>query len=198
VTQRLKEQALELIAARGFRALNVDALAAATGAGKAGVYRRWATLSDLVADALTDHMLVPQHVSTGSPIDDLRVLLGALTRELTTAERAAASLLGPARHDPTLAAALDAAVVSPLRDAISVAIAADTAVAADTPRASGSGPQTKLLVTAVLALWWDRYLMDGPQLSKTELDQFIVTTLLPAVDRAPDASLDATTSDNRS
>lgn len=181
LTQRFKDEALAQVSDHGFRALNVDRLAAATGGGKAGVYRRWPTTSDLVADALTDQHLVPRPPDTGTLHGDLHVLLEPFTRELTTAERAAASLVGPARHDATLAAALHTAVVMPVTDAV-------TAMAAAHNRRGHpvTGSASRLLTTLVLALWWERYLTLGPRWNTTELDQLIATTLLPVLNPISD------------
>lgn len=181
LTQRFKDEALAQVAEHGFRALNVDRLAAATGGGKAGVYRRWPTTSDLVADALTDQHLVPRAPDTGTLHGDLHVLLEPFTCEPTTAERAAASLLGPARHDATLAAALHAAVVSPVTDAVTAVAAAHTRRGHPVTGSAG-----RLLTTLVLALWWERYLTLGPRWSTAELDHLIVTTLLPVLNPTGD------------
>src|SRR3954465_14994560 len=43
---------LEVLARSGYGGLTMDAVAAAAGVGKATIYRRWRTKSDLVADAV--------------------------------------------------------------------------------------------------------------------------------------------------
>lgn len=118
LTQRLKDHALLLLAERGLSGLNADVLAARAGAGKGGVYRRWDTMSDLIADALADHRFVPEPMPTSSLLDDLCSLTRPFAAPLTVAERAAAAVLGPARTDPVLAAALLLTIVEPLNAAL--------------------------------------------------------------------------------
>lgn len=176
LTQRLKDHALLLLAERGFDGLNADVLATRAGAGKAGVYRRWDTMSDLIADALANHRLVPEPTLTSSLLDDLCSLTQAFTAPLTVAERAAAAVLGPAHTDPVLAAALVTTIVEPLHAALARVLSAHIS-----PATPLQHRQDRLVQTVVLALWWDRFITTGPVLTPDEHRQLIARTLLPAM-----------------
>ena len=43
-----------MLAESGYTALTMDAVASAAGVGKATIYRRWRTKSELVADAVAE------------------------------------------------------------------------------------------------------------------------------------------------
>lgn len=118
LTRRLLDSTLDLLADRGFDRLNADGLAARTGAGKAGVYRRWPDITEAAVAALATCTLIPPAPDTGSLRGDLGMLLHCLTHPLTRDERAAAALIGQARHDHRIQRALDEAVVAPLASAL--------------------------------------------------------------------------------
>jgi AcrR family transcriptional regulator len=93
-----------VLAESGYAGLTMDAVAAAAGVGKATIYRRWRTKSDLVADAVAE--LSSTSISspdTGSLEGDLRVLLhwlvGAVNGPLGAATL---SLLSALPHEPGL------------------------------------------------------------------------------------------------
>ncbi|MET3615306.1 AcrR family transcriptional regulator [Rhizobium aquaticum] len=54
----IHEAVLALLSEVGAEALSMEAVAARAGVGKATIYRRWATLADLIADA-TDTLVFP-------------------------------------------------------------------------------------------------------------------------------------------
>lgn len=178
LTGRMREQAVLLVANHGFAALTAEVIARRTGAGKAGVYRRWRSMADLIADALTGHQLTPAPPPPGPAHDSLRVLLQPFTAPLTTAENAAAALIGPARTHPVLATALHHNIVAPLTAALADISRAD---AHPTTPATAVARQRRLLQTLTLALWWHRYITAGPVLTPTELDDLIQTVLLPVL-----------------
>jgi len=82
----------------------MDAVAAAAGVGKATIYRRWRTKSDLVADAVTElGQRVTAAPDTGSLEGDLRVQLRWLVQALNSPLGAAAlALLSALPHEPGL------------------------------------------------------------------------------------------------
>jgi AcrR family transcriptional regulator len=95
---------LQVLAESGYAGLTMDAVASAAGVGKATIYRRWRTKSDLVADAVAElSKLVIAAPDTGSLEDDLRVLLrwlvGAVNGPLGAATL---SLLSAFPHEPEL------------------------------------------------------------------------------------------------
>ena len=95
---------LQVLAESGYAGLTMDAVAAAAGVGKATIYRRWRTKSDLVADAVAElSSMSIDTPDTGSLESDLRVLLrwlvGAVNGPLGAATL---SLLSALPHEPGL------------------------------------------------------------------------------------------------
>lgn len=109
---------LRVLAESGYANLTIDSVAAAAGAGKATVYRRWPTKTALVLDALAqldagalDPSTLPD---TGSLRGDLHALLlpqGQAEDEQRLRVMAGVTLL--LADDPALAEAADAVVVGP-------------------------------------------------------------------------------------
>ncbi|MGH9122000.1 MAG: helix-turn-helix domain-containing protein, partial [Acidimicrobiales bacterium] len=76
------QAALTLLAEVGYDRLTVEAVAARAGAGKATVYRRWASKAALVADAL-NQIAPPQHLpDTGSLQGDCEVLCDIIAQAM--------------------------------------------------------------------------------------------------------------------
>ena len=71
----LREAALEQLAEIGYDRLTVDRIAAAAGAGKATIYRRWSGKAELVVDALMCQKMKFPPPDTGSLRGDLDVLV---------------------------------------------------------------------------------------------------------------------------
>ena len=95
---------LKVLAESGYAGLTMDAVASAAGVGKATIYRRWRTKSDLVADAVAElSQLSIEPPDTGSLEGDMRVLLrwlvGAVNGPLGAATL---SLLSALPHEPGL------------------------------------------------------------------------------------------------
>ncbi len=92
--EALRQAALELLAEVGYERLTIDAVAARAGAGKATVYRRWASKADLVIDAV-DHHRSTALPDTGSLRGDLEALARAkqANRDRTLMTRAMAGLM---------------------------------------------------------------------------------------------------------
>jgi len=93
-----------VLAESGYAGLTMDAVAAAAGVGKATIYRRWRTKSDLVVDAVTElGQLVTPAPDTGSLEGDLRVQLRWLVRALNGRLGAATlALVSALPHEPGL------------------------------------------------------------------------------------------------
>lgn len=173
LTHRLLRGALDLVADQGLDRFNADALVAATGAGKAAVYRRWANTEALLAEAIRRCHPVPDPPDTGSLRGDLVGLLGPWRRGLDRDERALAAVLGQAHHSPELRAALEIAVVEPLGAAV--------ATVAGRYRDQVTGTQEALLRRLVLALWWERLTTDPAPTTTAEVDLLVDRVLLPVV-----------------
>ena len=98
---------LQVLAEAGYAGLTMDAVAAAAGVGKATIYRRWRTKSDLVADAVAELSAASiEAPDTGSLEGDMRLLLRWLVRAVNGPLGAATvSLLSALPHEPGLRAA---------------------------------------------------------------------------------------------
>ena len=100
----IRSAIVQVLAESGYGGLTMDAVAAAAGVGKATIYRRWRTKSDLVADAVAElSSMSIDTPDTGSLEGDLRVLLrwlvGAVNGPLGAATL---SLLSALPHEPGL------------------------------------------------------------------------------------------------
>jgi len=100
----IRSAILAVLAESGYAGLTMDAVAATAGVGKATIYRRWRTKSDLVADAVAElsamSMTLPD---TGSLEGDLRELLHGLVAAVNGPLGAATlSLMSSLPHEPTL------------------------------------------------------------------------------------------------
>ncbi|MFF4373652.1 TetR/AcrR family transcriptional regulator [Nocardiopsis dassonvillei] len=113
---------LEVLAEAGFAGLTMDAVAARAGAGKATLYRRWPSKTELVIDAVA--RMKRDQVDTGSLPDtgDLREDLLGLFRPQSAREgerrlRIMAGLASVLVQDQACADAVSAAIVQPWAEA---------------------------------------------------------------------------------
>jgi AcrR family transcriptional regulator len=112
------EAALEVLAETGYDRMTVDMVAARAKAGKATVYRRWASKADLVIDAVAcmkqgdvDFDALPD---TGTLRGDLVAMMKP--HSIVDAEkklRVMAGLVSMLAQDPEFADAVNAAIVEP-------------------------------------------------------------------------------------
>jgi AcrR family transcriptional regulator len=95
---------LTVLADAGYAGLTMDAVAAEAGVGKATIYRRWRTKSDLVADAVSSLRGDPATApDTGSLEEDLRILMHWMVATVNGPIGAATlSLLSILPHEPEL------------------------------------------------------------------------------------------------
>ncbi|MGH9077239.1 MAG: TetR/AcrR family transcriptional regulator [Acidimicrobiales bacterium] len=112
---------LELLAERGYDCLTVEAVAARAGAGKATVYRRWASKEKMVADALS--LLAPPAPlpDTGSLRGDCEHLCTALSNapdEVTV--RITQGLTSALCRNPELMTIFHRHFMEPRREALAV------------------------------------------------------------------------------
>jgi AcrR family transcriptional regulator len=91
LSEQLVSVAVDILAEEGWGRLNSDRIAARARAGKAGIYRRWPSMSALARHAVGRFTLVE------TPHD---------------------SIVGAARHEEDLRAGLDTALVKPLAAAV--------------------------------------------------------------------------------
>lgn len=94
----------ELLIECGFGRLSVDAVAARAGVGKATIYRRWRTKSELLHAALARIEETPDVADTGDLRGDLRALLRWLVEHFVDSQAADLMplLVTEARFDPEL------------------------------------------------------------------------------------------------
>ena len=172
--------AVDILAEEGWGRLNSDRIAARARAGKAGIYRRWPTMAALARHAVSRFRLVTVPDDAGSLRGDLFCLCERWTRPLDREERAAASLVGAARHDEDLRAGLDTALVQPLAAAVRE-IGARAAA-----RGQPVGDDRLALLNSVLqAFWWQRYTAAGDgSMSREQVERVIDDVLLPLVEPA--------------
>ena len=100
----IRSAILAVLAESGYAGLTMDAVAATAGVGKATIYRRWRTKSDLVADAVAELSATSIPLpDTGSLEGDLRVLLHGLVSAVNGPLGAATlSLMSALPHEPAL------------------------------------------------------------------------------------------------
>ena len=116
--QQILDAAVEVLAETGFDGMTIDMVAARAGAGKATVYRRWASKNELVLDAVAclkksdlDALQIPD---TGSLRGDLVAMIRPPT--IDDAERKLKVMAGLASmlsSAPELADAANEAIVEP-------------------------------------------------------------------------------------
>ncbi len=176
LSEQLLAVAVDILADEGWGRLNGDRVAARARAGKAGIYRRWPTMAALARQAVGGLELVPRPADHGSLREDLTALLQPWTRPLDRPERAAASLVGAARHDEDLRAGLHRAVVAPLGTVL--AELAQRSAGRGEPVAEG---RLELLSTLVQALWWERYTAFAVPMTPDGVADLVDTVLLPVV-----------------
>jgi len=169
---------MDILAEEGWGRLNSDRVAARARGGKAGIYRRWPTMAALARHALSSATLVEVPANSGSLHGDLCGLLVPWTRPLDRAERAAASLVGAARHDDELRAGLQEALVQPLSAAVREIAAREAARGRELP------PERVALLNQVLqALWWERYAsFSADPMSTEQVAHLVSDVLMPIID----------------
>jgi AcrR family transcriptional regulator len=180
LSEQLVSVAVDILAEEGWGRLNSDRIAARARAGKAGIYRRWPSMAALARHAVGRFVLVTLPEDTGTLRGDLARLVARWSRPLDREERAAASIVGAARHEEDLRAALDAALVKPLAAAVT-AIGARAAA-----RGERLDPHRLALLGSVLeAFWWQRYTAPGdgaltPEQVECLVDEILLPIVVPA------------------
>jgi AcrR family transcriptional regulator len=176
LSEQLLTVAVDILADEGWGRLNSDRVAARAHAGKAGIYRRWSTMSALARAALGRLTVVPRPHDQGSMRADLLALVAPWLAPLGREERAVASVVGAARHDPDLRAGLDAVLTAPL--AVAVAEIGARAV----HRGEALPERIALLGSVIEAFWCQRLTgtHDGAMTAE-QLARVVDDVLLPLV-----------------
>jgi AcrR family transcriptional regulator len=181
LSEQLVSVAVDILAEEGWGRLNSDRIAARARAGKAGIYRRWPTMAALARHAVSQFTLVTIPEDAGSLRGDLEALVERWDHPLDREERAAASLVGAARHHEDLRAGLDIALVQPLAAAVAEigARSASRGQPIDEARLA-------LLGSVLEAFWWQRYTAAGDgAMTQSRVHRVVDDVLMPIV--APSA-----------
>lgn len=169
---------LRLLADVGYNALTMDAVAAEAGVGKATIYRRWRTKSDLVVDTIAEMNREQAGTpDTGSLEEDLRLVLRSMVHTVNGPLGAASlSLLSTLPHQPALAEAFRGGPLAQWR----------TTFTEVWQRAEARGEVREGLAhTAVAqtasALLVQRWLLTGERVDEAYADEVVTTVVLPLV-----------------
>ena len=177
LSEQLVAVAVDILAEEGWGRLNSDRVAARARAGKAGIYRRWPSMSALARSAVGRFTLVGTPDDEGSVRGDLTALVASWRRPLTREERAVASIVGAARHDEDLRAGLDTALVRPLTEVVD-GLGKRWADRGETVPAE----RLALLRSVLEAFWWQRLTAAGDGAMVAEhVEQVVDDVLLPIV-----------------
>jgi AcrR family transcriptional regulator len=175
LSEQLLSVAVDILAQEGWSRLNSDRIAARARAGKAGIYRRWPSMSALARHAVGRFTLVSLPEDTGSLRGDLLALTARWTQPLDREERAAASLVGAARHDDELRAGLESALVQPLEGVV-----AQLGARCEARGEALDSTRLALLGSVLQAFWWQRYTGAGDgAMTQARVEQVVDEVLLP-------------------
>jgi len=156
----------------------MDAVAAAAGVGKATIYRRWRTKSDLVADAVAGlSELAFEPVDTGSLEGDLRLLLRWLVDTVNGPLGAATlSLLSALPHDPVLRESFRNGPLAVWSSSVSTVWARAEARGEVPPEMMGTA-----VASTASAPILQRWLFGGEPIEESFVDEVLTDVILPLI-----------------
>src|SRR4051794_30263529 len=141
-------------------------------------------MAALARHAVGRFTLVDLPEDAGSLRGDLAALVGRWASPLSREERAAASLVGAARHDEDLRAGLDAALVQPLAAAV-----AEIAARSASRGEKLDDNRLALLGSVLEAFWWQRYTAAGDgAMTREQVERMVDDVLLPVVESSPETA----------
>ena len=171
----------ELLTEVGYEGLSVEDIAARAGVHKTTVYRRWPTLPDLVAAAVTEH--AEQHVTvpdTGDLGSDLRALARDVVADLSSpgGVRRSTSIVAAAAHSPEVA--------SRIHSVWSGRMAATRVIVERAVERGEIGPHSdpQIIIESLVAPIWLRVLVTGEPIDEELADRLAALTTAGAVGRA--------------
>jgi AcrR family transcriptional regulator len=167
---------LRLLAEVGYNALTMDAVAAEAGVGKATIYRRWRTKSDLVVDTIAEMSRADTPTpDTGALADDLRVMLRSLVAVVNGPTGAASlSLLSTLPHQPALAQAFREGPLAGWRSGL-----AEVWRRAEARGEVAPGTASSAVAQAASGLVVQRWLLTGEPLDDDYVETVLDTVVLP-------------------
>lgn len=167
---------LRLLADVGYNALTMDAVAAEAGVGKATIYRRWRTKSDLVVDTIAEMSRADTPApDTGDLAEDLRIMLRSLVAVLNGPTGAASlSLLSTLPHQPALAQAFREGPLAGWRQGL-----AEVWRRAEQRGEVASGTASSATAQAASGLLVQRWLLTGEPLDDAYVETVLDTVVLP-------------------
>ncbi|MGW6128717.1 TetR/AcrR family transcriptional regulator [Cellulomonas sp. NPDC055163] len=172
---QILEAALDLISEQGPTAISMEAVAARAGVGKSTVYRRWGTLTDLLADAVDTITFASAAPVTGNLRDDL--VEGII---------AASGCMDPRRQriiSALLSTGLDQTeLVDALRIRFIDATAAAMRVAAHDP-ADPEWPKGSIDLAVVVGLLTGLPHITGHPIDRADFERIVDEALLPLLSR---------------
>ncbi|MEV0588622.1 TetR/AcrR family transcriptional regulator C-terminal ligand-binding domain-containing protein [Nonomuraea sp. NPDC050310] len=120
VDQAILAATREVLGEVGYARLTMDAVAARAGAGKAALYRRYATKQEMVFAAAVHGLDLELPPDTGALASDLRALVGDIVSSLTgpATHAAVPGLLADLGADPALAARFHQTFVARQQDVV--------------------------------------------------------------------------------
>ena len=112
--QAILQATIELLTEEGFEAMSIEAIAARAGVGKTTIYRRWASKTDLVIDALDTLRAEVPLVDTGDLRSDLiAVLQSGWQQSPSYLETLALKMVGELKTNPEIFSTFVARMVVP-------------------------------------------------------------------------------------
>ncbi|MGI8810269.1 MAG: TetR/AcrR family transcriptional regulator [Acidimicrobiales bacterium] len=154
--------AVDLLADEGYGGVTMEGVAARAGVGKATVYRRWASKSALVVDAISAcRESRSQPPDTGSVHDDLLLFLQGFMDHIRTSDagRVMPALVTELARNPELAVAFREGFVQPRRARVLEAVR--RGVERGEVR---EGVDAEVVADAVVALLMHRFLITGMEI----------------------------------
>ncbi|MEI4273329.1 TetR/AcrR family transcriptional regulator [Klenkia sp. LSe6-5] len=175
---------LRLLADVGYNALTMDAVAAEAGVGKATIYRRWRTKSDLVVDTIAEmNREGTPAPDTGDLVEDLRVMLCSLVEVLNGPTGSASlSLLSTLPHQPALAQAFREGPLAVWRGGF-----AEVWRRAEARGDVAAGTASSAVAQAASGLLVQRWLLTGEPLDEQYVETVLDTVVRPLAQAAAPA-----------
>ena len=182
------DAAWEELTAVGYSAFSMENVAVRARTGKASIYRRWPARSELVMDALLDHMPTPDEACTEfepanlpdsvTTAEALRTVGRSIARVLTSPTgRVIRAVKLEAASDPDLARLIDARFQSPRREAMIRLLQRGVARGDVRPDAANAA-----IADVLPAVLMHRVLMQQQPVREVDVQDIIDTVMIPLVE----------------